>query len=54
MDVPIIYLINVNVPKLCHNNTNMIPKLGTFKWVNPDRLNNLEINNKRRTSVIKS
>ena len=32
------------------------PELGTFKWdsLNPDQLINLEINNKRRTSYIKS
>ena len=31
-------------------------ELGTFKWdiLNPDRLINLEINNKRRTGIILS
>ena len=32
-----------------------VPRLKTLEWdiLNPDRLNNLEINNKMRTSVIK-
>ena len=34
--------------------TNYIPELGTIEWdiLNPDQLINLEIKNKRRTSII--